>query len=74
MPPGFGVGDGAAVHFVGTELAEVISSRPGARAVYAGPDGEGGVGERELPVRYLGDPPPPAESRPGVQLRHALAA
>ena len=34
MPPGYGVGDAAALHFVGTELAEVVSSRPGrARAL-----------------------------------------
>ena len=27
MPPGYGVGDAAALHFVGTDLAEVVSSR-----------------------------------------------
>ena len=33
MRPGYGAGDGTALHFVGTELAEVVSSRPrGARA------------------------------------------
>jgi peptidase E len=53
MPPGYGTGDGAALHFVGTELAEVISSRPAARAVHVC-SGEQGVIERELPVRYLG--------------------
>jgi peptidase E len=58
FPPGFGAGDGAALHFVGTELAEVVSSRPGAGAVYVGRDAAGGVTERELPVRYLGDPAP----------------
>jgi dipeptidase E len=56
MPPGYGAGDGAALHFVGTELAEVVSSRPQARAVYVS-GGEGGVVERELPVRYLGESP-----------------
>jgi peptidase E len=61
LPPGFGIGDGAAAHFVGTELGEVVSSRPGARAVFAGRDGERGVLERELPVRYLGDPAARAE-------------
>jgi dipeptidase E len=57
MAPGYGVGDGAALHFVGTELSEVVGSRPGARAVHAsaGPDGE--VVERELPARYLGVAP-----------------
>jgi peptidase E len=57
MPPGYGAGDGAALHFVGTELAEVVSSRPGARAVLVSVDGEGGVRERELLVRYLGAAP-----------------
>jgi peptidase E len=54
IPPGYGAGDGAALHFVGNELAEVVASRCGARAVHVAPDGEGGVRERELPVRYLG--------------------
>jgi dipeptidase E len=55
FPPGYGVGDGAALHFVGTELAEVVASQPGARAVYVSSDGAGGAVERELAVRYLGD-------------------
>ena len=54
FPPGFGVGDGAALHFVGTDLAKVVSSRSSARAVYVAPDGLGGVSERSLPVRHLG--------------------
>jgi dipeptidase E len=54
LPAGYGVGDSAALHFCGTELAEVIASRPGARAHFVSCDGRGGVGERELPVRYLG--------------------
>jgi dipeptidase E len=53
-PPGYGVGDSAALHFVGTELAHVVSSRPAARAMYVSRDGAGGVTERELEVRYLG--------------------
>jgi dipeptidase E len=63
FPPGFGVGDAAALHFVGTELAEVVSSRPGARAVHVWRDAAGAPAERELPVRYLGAP-----------AAHALAA
>jgi dipeptidase E len=74
FPPGFGAGDGAALHFVGTELAEVVASRPGVRAVYAGPDGAGGALERELPVRYLGDRAGRAAALPGLRPRHALAA
>jgi peptidase E len=53
-PPGYGAGDGAALVFTGTELSEVVSSRPRARAVHVRPDGAGGVLEQELPVRYLG--------------------
>jgi len=56
MPPGYGVGDSAALRFVGTELKEVVSSRPNARAAFVA-RGEGGLAaERELPVRYLGVP------------------
>jgi dipeptidase E len=63
IAPGYGVGDGAALHFIGTELAEVVASRPGARAAHVSPDGAGGVRERELPVRYLGAAAP-AEVQP----------
>jgi peptidase E len=55
MVPGYGVGDGAALHFVGTDLAEVVSSRPQARARYVYAEGDGRGCERELPVRFLGD-------------------
>lgn len=54
MSPGYGAGDGAALHFVGTELEEVICSRPGAHAFYVSTDVRGQVVERELPARYLG--------------------
>jgi peptidase E len=56
FPPGFGVGDGAALHFAGTELAEVVSSRPVAQARYASLAPGGEVVEDELPARYLGEP------------------
>jgi dipeptidase E len=52
--PGYGVGDAAALHFIGTELSEVIASRPGACASYVSADAEGVVTERALAVRYLG--------------------
>jgi peptidase E len=52
--PGYGASDGAALHFIGTELAEVVGSVAGARAVFVTPDGVGGASERELPVRQLG--------------------
>ena len=56
LRPGFGVGDGAALHFVGTELAEVVSSRPAAQARFASVGAAGEVVEDELAVRYLGEP------------------
>jgi peptidase E len=49
MIPGYGTGDGAALHFVGTDLAEVVTSRPHARAYHVTRDAE-----TELAMRYLG--------------------
>jgi dipeptidase E len=54
--PGYGVGDAAALHFIGTELSEAVASRPGACAGFVSADGEGAVSERALEVRYLGAP------------------
>jgi len=54
MAAGYGVSDAAALHFVDTELAEVVASRPGARARFVCGDGAGGAKEEDLPVRYLG--------------------
>jgi dipeptidase E len=54
MPAGYGAGDSAALHFVGTELVEVVSSRPRARAAFVHLDGSGRAAETELKVRYLG--------------------
>jgi peptidase E len=48
---GYGVEDGAALHFAGRELAQVVSSRPGANAYSVGPQGE-----QALPVRCLAEP------------------
>jgi hypothetical protein len=52
IPAGYAADDGAALVFRGTELAEAVASRPGARAyrVERGPSGE----VVEMPVRYLG--------------------
>jgi len=76
MPAGYGVGDAAALHFVGTDLAEVVASRREARARYVCADGAGGASERDLPVRYLGDAAAVAAdlSPPGPLSRPALAA
>lgn len=54
LPDGCAADDGAAFVFRGTELAEVVASRPNARGyrVIRGPSGE--AIETELPTRYLG--------------------
>jgi peptidase E len=52
--PGYGAGDSAALHFIGTELAEVVASRPNASAAFVSRGLDGVVVEQELAVRYLG--------------------
>lgn len=51
---GYAADDGAALVFHGTEPAEAVASRPGARAhrVIRGPDGQ--AIETDLPTRFLG--------------------
>jgi peptidase E len=53
FPPTLALDDGAAAHFVGTRLKEVVSSRPEARAMRVDLR-NGAVIEKALPVRYLG--------------------
>lgn len=53
MPPGVGLDDGAAAHYVGTKRVEIVSSRPAARAYDVRRVGRRVV-ETPLPVRYLG--------------------
>jgi peptidase E len=55
LPAGYGTGDGAALHFVGTRLSEVVTSRQNARAYHVTPTGAE-VTEIELATRYLGAP------------------
>jgi peptidase E len=56
FPGGHACDDGAALHFVGTRLAEAVSSRPAARA-YRVERADGRVVETALPTRFLGGPP-----------------
>jgi peptidase E len=49
LRPGYGAEDGAALHFVGTRLTDVVASRPGVRAYRVDERGE-----TPLPARYLG--------------------
>jgi len=53
LAAGFAADDGAALHFVGTSLLEVVSSRPQARAYRVALE-SGQVVETPLKTRYLG--------------------
>jgi dipeptidase E len=53
FPPTLALDDGAAAHFVGRRLEEIVSSRRKARAMRVELI-KGAVVERVLPVRYLG--------------------
>ena len=53
MCPGYGVENGAALHFRGTKLVAAISSRPDARAWCVGDRGDRVI-ETAMPTRYLG--------------------
>jgi dipeptidase E len=55
MPPVYAADDGAALHFVGTEVGQVVASRPEARA-YRIEHRHGNVVTTKLATRYLGDP------------------
>ena len=48
FPAGYAADDFAAVHFVGTELVEVVASHPGARAYRVDTDGEVAIEARVL--------------------------
>ncbi len=50
---GYAADDGAALHFTGRELVEVVTSRPTARAYHVALE-DGAVVERPLPTRFLG--------------------
>jgi dipeptidase E len=54
IPAGYAADDGAALVFGGTELAEVVSSRPDARGYRVERGPTGAAVETELPTRYLG--------------------
>ncbi|HEX3511529.1 MAG TPA: peptidase E [Solirubrobacteraceae bacterium] len=82
---GFAADDGAALHFHGTELHRVVSSRHAAGAYRVDPRRGGGVRERRLPVELLGAsegddgrtapaPPPTARARRAGSRVRAVAA
>jgi peptidase E len=48
FPPGIAADDGVALHFQGTELAEVVTVRPHGRAYRVEPDGETPLDARRI--------------------------
>jgi dipeptidase E len=48
FPPGYAADDGVALHFAGTDLAEVVSAREGACAYRVEPEGETSLEPRPL--------------------------
>jgi hypothetical protein len=55
MTEGYAADDGVGLHFRGTRLHRVVSSRPGGQAYHVH-RGRGGVRETALDVDYLGAP------------------
>jgi dipeptidase E len=58
MRPGYAAEDGAALHFVGTELRRVVASRPEARGYRLDPAGDRAI-EMQIATTYLGEPTAP---------------
>lgn len=54
IQPGYGLDNGVALHYIGTELTGAVSSRPQAGAFHVSLEGEDVV-ETPLKVKYLGD-------------------
>lgn len=53
LPPGWAADDGVGLHFVGTELQEVVAGVPGAAAYFVEPTGDGHARETTLEPRLL---------------------
>src|SRR4051794_21974796 len=71
MPPGYAADDGVALLFHGSELAEVVSSRPNRRAVHIAPDGDEPLKPRLLSrADRFGVPSEIAEFRAVRAMRH----
>jgi peptidase E len=52
LPPGYATEDGTGLHYVGTELQEVLGVLPDRRAWHVVPDGESGYAETAIPARH----------------------
>jgi len=55
LPPGVACDDGAAAHYIGDSLAEIVADRPGARGYRVEPSGDGSAAEHDLDTRLLTD-------------------
>lgn len=53
LPPGYATEDGVGLHYLGTELAEAVTVRPGARAWHLRPNGVGGCTEEPIATRLI---------------------
>ncbi len=53
LPPGYATEEGVGLHYIGTELAEAVTVRPGARAWRVRADGDGGWTERPVAARLI---------------------
>ena len=63
MSSGYAAEDGAALHFVGSELRRVVASRPESRGYRLDADGERVV-EMRIATTFLGDGPASRRSSP----------
>ena len=73
FPAGIAVDEDAAVHYVGTEISEVVSARPGANGLPRG-TGHRRTGGRDSPVRtYTGPGRPIAATPTSIRLRSSSA-
>ncbi len=72
MVPGYGAADGAALHFVGSELVEAVGSG-GSAAYFVSADERGEISERELPIRRL-EPAPVQPALPSPAPHQAAVA
>ena len=70
LPAGYAAGDGAALLYYGTELAECVASRPGARVIRVDHAQAGELIERPVPVRLL----PGAEPQQRDDAEHAAVS
>jgi peptidase E len=70
LPAGIACDDGAAAHYIGDQLAGILSDRPGATGYLVTADGSGAAAEQALPSVLLAAPPGGPSSWPGLRSAH----